>query len=92
MKQLIVIAAILIALVSCSKNDAMSLSAPVSTTDTFFSRMKFYSDDRGPQVDTMMTLKLITPEMVVEFSKYDGYIYETASTYFVIGKVWAKKK
>lgn len=90
MKRFLLIAATLIALVSCSKNDAMVLRGPVDKADTFFSRMKFYSDDRGPQVDTMMTLKLINKEMVDEFMKYDGYFYEQASTYFVIGKVWTK--
>lgn len=91
MKQFLLIAALVIALVSCSKDDAQVLSAPVNKADTFFSRVKMYSDGRQPAVDTVFTLKLTTPAMYEQFSQQHGQVFEQSNTYIMVGVIWFKK-
>jgi len=87
MKKNLFILAILITLAACSRQ---ADDAPEPPTNTFFSQVTRWKDNRTPAVDTVWTLHLFSQNMVDSFRRYDGYIYFESNTYRQQGVMWSK--
>lgn len=60
--------------------------------DYWFSRVKYFKDNRKPTTDTVWTLHLTTQALVDQYTTQDGYLYSETSTYTELGTLWTKKR
>lgn len=90
MKKALLILTLVVALVSCSKERLETAKSEPATTETYFSHIRQYKDNRTPSVDTIWTLQMLNSEMTAFYKKEDGKVYFDASTYREVGVLWSK--
>lgn len=89
MKQLIIALILVLATVSCTKQ-TLEIAPAKPAQETFFSRVKHFTDGRKPATDTVWTLRLTTDALVAQYRAQDGYVYESTSTYVDRGTLWTR--
>lgn len=87
MKKFFIYLLVTVMLAACSRDD---LLAPPPGEEHYFSKVKRFTDDRAPRVDTVWTWLLFNQQMVDSFRQYDGYVYEETSTFVAVGVLWHK--
>jgi PBP1b-binding outer membrane lipoprotein LpoB len=96
MKKLFSILSLAVMLVACSKEavdlKTQAAAPPPETTpkDQYFSRVRYFHDNRTPEVDTVWTLHLIDSNMVAHYTAQNGYIYADSRIVTEKGVLWQK--
>lgn len=97
MKKILLAAIIAISLVACSKQSAeLETSAaaaapgPDPELQKYFSRVRYFHDNRTPAVDTVWTLRLTDSVMVEHYTAQHGYVYADSRTVTEKGVLWSK--
>lgn len=97
MKKILIIAIIAINLVACSKQSAdletraaAAAPAPDPELQKYFSRVRYFHDNRTPAVDTVWTLRLTDSVMVNHYTTQHGYIFADSRIVTEKGVLWSK--
>lgn len=82
-----------VALVACSKSDDLAdvkTAAAVPAKDYYFSRVRYFKDNRTPNIDTVWTLHMLDSGMVAHYATQNGYVYSDLSYVKIVGVLWSK--
>lgn len=90
MKKMTLFLALLVLLVSCTKEQIQREAPLTKAKISYFSRVQFFKDGRTPGTDTIWTLQLFNQQMVDSFSKYNGRVYWESTIAKEVGVLWSK--
>lgn len=90
MKKIALFLLLSIALVACTKEQLQKADDPQVSTEKFFSRVRYWKDNRQPSTDTVWTLRLFNQTLVDSFSRYNGTIYQETAVVKEVGVLWSK--
>jgi hypothetical protein len=92
MKKLLLILAIAASLVSCEKERPELGNGGRILPEWYFSKVRYFANERAGQTDTTWTLKMLNDSMRAAFAPYNGYVYEQSAQFVEIGRLWQKAR